>query len=109
MGDISFDKDGLRTAVVFAEMADRLYREGKTCVQRLRELYAKYGYFEMCTSYFYYKDAEVLSNIFKPLRGEGSPENFIKSMGEYKVTNRSKLHIFCTQTVTGLAQTLCGL
>ena len=86
MGDISFDKDGLRTAVVFAEMADRLYREGKTCVQRLRELYAKYGYFEMCTSYFYYKDADVLSNIFKPLRGENSPENFIKSMGEYKVT-----------------------
>jgi len=87
VGDISFDKDGLRTAVVFAEMADRLYREGKTCVQRLRELYAKYGYFEMCTSYFYYKDAEVLSNIFKPLRGEGSPENFIKSMGEYKVSS----------------------
>lgn len=39
------DKDGIGTAVVVAEMAGTLHREGKTLVDRLDELYAEYGYY----------------------------------------------------------------
>eukprot|EP01083_Nonionella_stella_P053990 142645_1 len=52
IGDTSFDKDGIRTAAIFNEMAFDLYKnKNKTCYDFLNELRAKYGYFEMTAAY----------------------------------------------------------
>lgn len=49
-------------------MADRLYSQGKTCSSYLQELYARYGYFYMNTSYYFCYDAAIFSRIFNRLR-----------------------------------------
>ena len=44
MGDHSGDKDGVWAAMAFAEMAAALYAQGSDPLQRLDEIYAKYGF-----------------------------------------------------------------
>jgi len=83
VGDVGFDKDGIRCALVFYELADKLYREGKTVAQRVEEMYKKYGYFEMRASYFFYKDAGFLENFFASLENNGEYAKFI---GKYEIS-----------------------
>lgn len=54
-GDISLDKDGIRTAAVFAEMAHFLYRKeaNYSLGKHLTNLYNKYGWYLMRTRYFF--------------------------------------------------------
>lgn len=62
-------QDGIRTAAVFYEMYAHLMAGGKTCHQKLEELYARYGYFNMNTSYFFVDAASgKLPKIFERLR-----------------------------------------
>lgn len=86
-GNISMDKDGVRMAGIFAEMANQLRLEGKTCAARLEELYAKYGYYEMNTSYFFCGRPEPMSTIFDRLRTGGEGGGYLKRCGEHTVTN----------------------
>ncbi|CEP00129.1 unnamed protein product (mitochondrion) [Plasmodiophora brassicae] len=67
-GNMSYDKDGVRMAAVFAELANSLYRQHSTCTSRLEELYKKYGYFSMKASYFFCESRSVMDRIFDRLR-----------------------------------------
>lgn len=82
VGNLNYDKDGIRTACIFTELANRLYDEGKTCQKRLSELYKKYGYFEMENSYFLYSDKMKLDDLFKEILNNGK---YHDKMFNYKI------------------------
>jgi phosphomannomutase len=82
-GNTSYDKDGVRTAGVFYELANDLYKQGKTLFQRLDELYAMYGYYFMKASYFFYPDVSITDVVFAALRDGGYPT----SCGEFKIAS----------------------
>ena len=87
VGDISLDKDGVRTAALFYELAVKLYEEDKmTLMQRLKQLYERYGYSGMVNSYYFCYEQATFSAIFQRIRtlqNGGYPT----SIGPYKVTS----------------------
>jgi len=69
IGDISLDKDGVRTAAVFYELAAKLYDEhNTTLLQRLNELYDRYGFSAMLNSYYYCHNPATFAAIFTRIR-----------------------------------------
>ena len=81
VGNNSYDKDGVRTAAIFAEMANQLYKSGKSCAQHLDDLYKRYGYFAMNTSYFICNDPKILETIFENLR-TGNNGDYLRVVDE---------------------------
>jgi len=77
IGTASFDKDGIRAAAVFYELAANIYRSKKLLSSRLNELYKKYGWFHMIPSYFFC-DNESLLKIFYRLRNNGDWDHKVK-------------------------------
>jgi len=90
---MSLDKDGVRTAAIFYEMADQWSRKGISLVTRLDQLYQKYGYYTMSTSYFVSDSPAKTTNIFNKLRGlsagagAGATCRYADSVGEYKISS----------------------
>ena len=87
IGDISLDKDGVRTAAVFYELAVKLYDEdGKSLMQRLNELYERYGYSAMLNSYYFCYEPSTFTAIFSRLRTlhHGS---YPATVGPYTITS----------------------
>jgi len=70
VGPQSYDKDGVRTAAIFNEMyADLRLRRNRSAHEHLEELYQRYGYFHMDTSYFFCDPASgALPRVFERLR-----------------------------------------
>ena len=93
MGDLSLDKDGVRTAGVFAEMANAHARAGRTLVQHLQLLYRKYGFFEMNTSYFFCHQPATMATIFDRLRTLNNG-TYVDHCGKFKITGEA--HFFFT-------------
>jgi len=85
IGDLTFDKDGIRCGVAFHEMAAQLYKQGKTCADRLEELRAKYGYYEMEPSYRF-ADEKKMSEVFTKLRHWPETDSYPTEMGTFKIT-----------------------
>ena len=74
------DKDAVNAVLLLCEMAANLKAEGKTLLDRLEELYQKYGYYDQRTLTFQYegqdgarKMAEIMASLRKPLSGFESP------------------------------------
>ncbi|EEQ91414.1 phosphoglucomutase [Blastomyces dermatitidis ER-3] len=67
---ISYDKDGLTAALVFAAAAEPHWRinEGVTPYEKLTQLYARYGYFENLNTYFVSPDVGVTRKLFEGVR-----------------------------------------
>jgi len=84
IGDICLDKDGIRAAACFGEMAVHHHNHGKTALQRLGELQQKYGYFATNNRYYFCYDPKLLDKIFTKMRNGGQ---YCTSVGEYKVKN----------------------
>jgi phosphomannomutase len=82
VGDMSLDKDGVRGAAVFAELAIQLDKQSKSCAQYLDELYAKYGYFATKNHYFFNHDPAKLPVIFDAMRNGGQ---YHKAVGRFAV------------------------
>lgn len=88
VGDICFDKDGVRGAAVFAEMALGLYAKGETVQSHLAELAKKYGYFFQRNGYFFCHEDDVKQKIFSKIRTtspEGGLDAYPKSVGRFKI------------------------
>ena len=85
IGDICWDKDGIRAGAVFAEMAT-YYKTVKkvTISERLRELYKRYGYFKNANGYFYCYDPAVMKELFDEIRHEGK---YVKKCGEFEISH----------------------
>ncbi len=81
VGDVSFDKDGVRTAAVFGELANYWAAKGETVLDRVAAFYAKYGHFKMVNSYFFCDLASKLDKVFTALSSPSYPT----ACGKYKI------------------------
>jgi len=85
VGDICLDKDGVRAAAVFAEMAIELHDVEHTTVNHtLHSLFEKYGYFTTNNRYFFCYDPSLMQTIFSRIRNGG---NYTDACGPYKIKN----------------------
>ncbi|KAL6077659.1 Phosphoglucomutase [Balamuthia mandrillaris] len=83
VGNLCLDKDGVRAAAVFAEMANFLRTHySRTCLQQLNLLYEKYGYFATQNSYFFCYNPVTMDTIFRDIRNDGK---YSESCGPYKI------------------------
>ncbi|KYQ89432.1 phosphoglucomutase [Tieghemostelium lacteum] len=82
-GDVSLDKDGVRGASIFAELAFDLYQQGSSCQEHLESLYKKYGYHISNNRYFFCYDPKKMVRIFNEIRGNN--REYVKELGEFKV------------------------
>jgi phosphoglucomutase len=82
--NMSPDKDGVRSAAVFAEMTNYLYTVGNTTLTaHLQTIYNKYGYMAGRDSYFFCRDPKVMFGIFATIRNGG---HYPTTMGPYRIT-----------------------
>lgn len=84
VGTMSFDKDGVRTAAVMAEMANKIYGSGSLLSKHLESLYNKYGHFTMYTRYFFCEQLDTLHNVFKDIRTMNNG-TYPSNIGNYKI------------------------
>lgn len=84
VGDLCFDKDGVRSAATFAEHALALYERGSTVAQQLSALGDQYGHFLQRNGYYFCYDPAVMERIFSKLRKDGQ---YAKSIGAYAVAH----------------------
>lgn len=82
LGDMSLDKDGVRTAAFFGELYYHLTAQGRTLSDYLAELYQKYGYFQTRNSYFFCYDPALIVEIFDRIRA-----NYPKKIGRWDVAH----------------------
>lgn len=88
VGSTSFDKDGVRTAAIFYEMVNYWHVTHQiSSLQRLQQLYQKYGYFHMNTSYFFCYDPAVAAKLFARLRNYENTNNYPTSVGPFKIAS----------------------
>eukprot|EP01083_Nonionella_stella_P083236 230077_1 len=85
-GDMSFDKDGVRTAAIFYEMTAHLKSQGIGLLDHLQSLYKRYGFYEMNTSYFFCDSKEKLDAVFARLR-PGIDSSYPTACGTHKVSS----------------------
>ena len=82
---MSFDKDGVRTAAVFAEMANYIYNHyGITLSKYLENLYNKYGHFSMYTRYFFCEQLDILHKVFNEIRTMNNG-TYPSKIGNYEI------------------------
>ena len=84
IGQMSYDKDGVRAAVSFAAMALEYAEEGKSLEDRLNYLYEKYGYFAINNKYYFCYDPAKMVAIFNKMRNDGK---YVWKFGKYAVKN----------------------
>eukprot|EP00455_Lapot_gusevi_P011949 TRINITY_DN1559_c0_g1_i4.p1 TRINITY_DN1559_c0_g1~~TRINITY_DN1559_c0_g1_i4.p1 ORF type:complete len:237 (+),score=83.74 TRINITY_DN1559_c0_g1_i4:106-816(+) len=87
VGNMSYDKDGVRTAAIFAEMANQHYLRGVTLAQHLQSLYRKYGFFEMNTSYFFCHEPATMARVFARLRTAGPDGSYFRTCGDATIAH----------------------
>ena len=72
IGSYCRDKDGISAACLFARMAAELKAQGKTCLDLLYEIYAKFGVFQEKTISLTFSDGkdgvETVQNLMRTLR-----------------------------------------
>lgn len=86
VGSIVNDKDGVCAAAVFAEMANELKRQSRTCAEHLEQaIYRRYGHFVTQNHYIVSPDAAINARIFSRLRNNGN-YCFVCGNGKYRVT-----------------------
>lgn len=81
---MSYDKDGIRAAAVFNEMAAALHQQGRTCWQHLQTLYQQYGYYIGAQSYYIVKNYKQTDLLFDRLRNNGQ---YLTECGVYRITS----------------------
>ncbi|RMX38377.1 hypothetical protein pdam_00005487 [Pocillopora damicornis] len=67
-GTTVFDKDGISAAVVMAEMASYLNRQGLTLTEQLNNLYKRYGVHVTNNSYYLCYSPSTIKSIFDRIR-----------------------------------------
>ena len=84
IGDMSFDKDGVRTAVTVAAMALEYAENGIDLYQQMEKIVEKYGYLAMNAHYYFCYDPNTLVKIFTKMRNNGE---YCWKYGRFAVKN----------------------
>lgn len=90
VGDMSLDKDGVRTAAVFYEMAHNVLRDHESLAAFLETLYARYGHYLMNTHYFFTPTTGHVKSTLDKIRNmdpDGKNHGYPVRIGEYDVVN----------------------
>ena len=87
VGDISLDKDGVRCAAIFYELAAQLYNEGSTCMQRIAQLEQRYGHSYMINEYAVCSDPATFTAIFSRIRTMGPGGGYPVEVARHKVAS----------------------
>lgn len=82
IGEMSLDKDGVRTAAFFGELYYYLCAHGRTLSDYLAELFDRYGYFKTCNKYFFCYDPPLITKIFEKIRAD-----YPKKIGRWDVAH----------------------
>lgn len=88
------DKDAVVSSLLICEMAAKAKAEGKTLVDKIKEIYAEYGYYRDALDSFTLKGKdglERISSMMKELRANGSP-----------FENTEKIVDYCEDVDTGI-------
>jgi phosphomannomutase len=72
-------------AAMFYEMASIVYKTGVSLKEHWENLCAKYGYFEMITSYYFCNDTKIIDSIFDQLRDYKGTGTYPAACGEFKI------------------------
>ncbi|CAI4230699.1 unnamed protein product [Auanema sp. JU1783] len=64
----TMDKDGVSSAAVFAEIAAVLHTQGLSLTDKLFQLYEKYGFHLVRSTYWFIPDADARTRLFGTLR-----------------------------------------
>ncbi|GAM22130.1 hypothetical protein SAMD00019534_053050, partial [Acytostelium subglobosum LB1] len=81
-GDVSLDKDGVRCAAIFAELALSYYANGSSCEDHLESLYKRYGYHISRNRYFFCYEPPKMVAIFNKIRNN---RNFPTKCGRFEI------------------------
>nr|AOE43343.1 phosphoglucomutase [Cavenderia deminutiva] len=81
-GDVSLDKDGVRCAAIFAELALYQYANGSSCQRHLDSLYERYGYHISKNRYFFCYEPPKMVAIFNAIRNN---KNYPTKCGEFEI------------------------
>mmetsp|Transcript_24275 Transcript_24275/g.68004 ORF Transcript_24275/g.68004 Transcript_24275/m.68004 type:complete len:602 (+) Transcript_24275:147-1952(+) len=92
-GDLSFDKDGVRTAAMMGELVSELYKKDETVAAYLAGIYDRYGHFATCNRYFFCYDPSVMKAIFDKFRERVQHRTFPTALGKYQLTNLRDLTV----------------
>jgi len=85
IGDLCWDKDGIRTAGVFAEMAGYLKKtKSQRIFDYLNDIYKKYGFFSTLNGYVYCYDPVVMKTLFDEIRNGGK---YASSCGDFPISH----------------------
>lgn len=99
------DKDGISALVVFLQLYNKLINDGLNAIEKLEQLYAKYGYFKQCNGYYITPKPEIMNDIFNNIirkKNWNSKLNYPSNLGVYKVTYWRDLTIgFQSDTIDG--------
>ena len=76
-GSTVLDKDGVSAAYVVAQLVHYLYASNSNLVQKLNEIYRKYGSHVTHNSYYFCYDSKVINSIFERIRNFESDEENI--------------------------------
>ena len=81
------DKDAVVSSLLICEMAAKVKAEGKTLVDKIKEIYSKYGYYRDDLDSFTLKGKdglERISSMMKELRENGAPFTNTTTVIDYK-------------------------
>eukprot|EP01128_Nolandella_sp_AFSM9_P008630 TRINITY_DN5317_c0_g1_i1.p1 TRINITY_DN5317_c0_g1~~TRINITY_DN5317_c0_g1_i1.p1 ORF type:complete len:588 (-),score=161.29 TRINITY_DN5317_c0_g1_i1:353-2116(-) len=83
IGTTCLDKDGVRGAAVFAEMASSIYASGSTLFKHLDLLYTKYGTYHTQNKYFFHSNSADVAEVFKFIRNDSK---YHETCGKFKIS-----------------------
>lgn len=114
IGNVVADKDGISALAVMGEMAAKLHGQGSSLINKLENIYKKYGYFTANNSYYVCRDKLKIQKIFEKIRygfetgNSVSPEPKYPSVigDRYKVTSVRDLTIGYDSTTPDKKPTL---
>lgn len=84
VGDLSLDKDGVRTAAIFTEMAKHVYQHSFSLCHHLENLYRKYGFYVMRTRYFFTPTVQTVATVMDNIR-KMNENTYPTQCGESKI------------------------
>ena len=86
MFDLVHDKDGVSAAVIFLQLYQKWFSDGKTdVVSKLQEGYARYGWFKDYNGYYRLSDMSTLGQIFTSIR-DSFTGDYPKKVRDFEVT-----------------------
>lgn len=88
MFNVANDKDGISAAVVWLQLYEKWFADGKIDpIEKLEQIYSKYGWFKECNGYYKLDDVAKTPKIFNETirKSYGAGRQFPATIGDFDV------------------------